>query len=49
MKYLKLDSVKKWHKRAKGNCIICAKVLAYVSAPYIMVVSLMLAQSQSYY
>lgn len=49
MKYLNLDSVKKWHARTKDKCIICTKVLAYISAPYIMVVSLIMAQTHSYY
>lgn len=49
MKYLNLDSIKKWHARTKDKCIICARVVTLISAPYILVVSLVILQSQSYY
>jgi hypothetical protein len=48
MKKLSLDSIKKWHADAKEKCIICARVAAFISVPYLLV-ALIVVQANGLY
>jgi len=48
MKKLSLDSIKKWHAEAKENCILCARIAAFISIPYLLI-ALVIVQANSLY